>query len=545
MLRTVMSFRTKITLSIGMLALGCVLLGAMVLWTSGRAQLDSERLNASYEELNVYLELSTVISRIFKDIRRAINDGDRLAAFDVDGAEAEAFAVLSPIATEIEYEFQTGDRDAADDAEVVRYAGLVSSLNSAFQAVRDAQERTLAGDPGAGTDLYEHLNETIDEVVTQLIDDGRIDERHEVDTTLAHIRSTNDTAFRVTIAVTLLSLVFAIGCAVVLAAQLRRPLAKLATAASAFGAGSLQHRILIDGGGEFAALGGRFNAMADELMSQRRAVEAARASLERKVAERTQALRSANAELHSRDETRRQFFADIGHELRTPITALRGEAEVALRAKQDKEAAYREALEQIVELSGQLTRFVNDIFLIARAQAGFADMRGQTLDLIEEVGAAVEQMRAIALERGSELRMESADREALVEGDRQRLRQLTQILLRNAFEHGKDGVNVVVSVDRIDSEWELSVADTGPGFAAEDVERVFERFYRGAKSARSNSAVGTGLGLPIARSIVLGHGGRIWIDTTAANGAVVRARFPAAGSLPMRSSASPDRGRPA
>ena len=186
---------------------------------------------------------------------------------------------------------------------------------------------------------------------------------------------------------------------------------------------------------------------------------------------------------------------------------------------------------------------LNDIFLIARAQTGFADMRGQTLDLIEEVSAAVEQMRAIASERGSELRMEAADGEAFVEGDRQRLRQLTQILLRNAFEHGKDGVSVVVSVDRIDSEWELAVADDGPGFAAEDLERVFERFYRGAKSARSGSAVGTGLGLPIARSIVLGHGGRIWIDRSAANGAVVRARFPAAGPVPRHAAASPDLGK--
>lgn len=538
-----MSFRTKITLSIGMLALGCVLLGAIVLWTSGRAQLDSERLKDSYEELNVYLELSTVVSRTFKDLRRDIDDADSFVAFDVDEAEAETFAVLSPLQAEIEQEFQTGDRDADDDLEVARYAGLISGLNSAFQTVRDAQERTLAGDPDSGTDLSDRLTETIDDVVMQLIDEGRIDERHEVDMTLAHIRDTNYIASRVTIAVTLLSLMFAISCAVVLTAQLRRPLAKLATAASQFGAGSLHHRILIEGGGEFAALGARFNAMADELMSQRRAVEAARASLERKVAERTQALRSANAELHSRDETRRQFFADIGHELRTPITALRGEAEVALRAKQDKETAYREALEQIVELSGQLTRFVNDIFLIARAQTGFADMRGQTLDLIEEVGAAVEQMRAIASERGSELRMEAADGEAFVEGDRQRLRQLTQILLRNAFEHGKDGVSVVVSVDRIDSEWELAVADDGPGFAAEDLERVFERFYRGAKSARSGSAVGTGLGLPIARSIVLGHGGRIWIDRSAANGAVVRARFPAAGPVPRHAAASPDLGK--
>ena len=205
---------------------------------------------------------------------------------------------------------------------------------------------------------------------------------------------------------------------------------------------------------------------------------------------------------------------------------MRGEAEIALRVRQDRQETYRAALSQIIGIADQLTRFVNDIFLVAREQAGVLDIRREVTDLKKAVCAGVEQMNSAVDGGQAVLTTAFDDGQALIEGDVQRLGQLVRILLSNAIQHSQPGVRIQVGLHRTEAGWELCVEDDGPGIPEGEVNRVFERFYRAAVPD-GTSPGGTGLGLPIARSLVNAHGGRIWVDSGRRHGTAVRAVFPA------------------
>jgi len=229
--------------------------------------------------------------------------------------------------------------------------------------------------------------------------------------------------------------------------------------------------------------------------------------------------------LTERDRLRRQFFADIGHELRTPVTAIRGEAEVALRAKTDVETARKNALNTIVSLSEQLTEGVSDLFLIAREQAGVLDFRNHNLCLYEAVADCVDQMQGVVRENGASLRIETEGASLPIDGERNRICQLVRILVSNALTHTQTGVSITVSTALEGDQAVLAVADDGPGIPESERPRVFDRYVRGAKES-ARAASGTGLGLAIAKSIARAHAGTISVGDSASGGTRIEARFP-------------------
>ena len=153
-------------------------------------------------------------------------------------------------------------------------------------------------------------------------------------------------------------------------------------------------------------------------------------------------------------------------------------------------------------------------------------MQRDEVDLRCEVESAVEQMGALADSCACQVTLNLWDGPAPILGEPARLRQLVHILLSNALEHGGSEVSVTVSLGPVPEGWELSVRDDGPGIPVEEERAVFERFYRGARSARKDSNAGTGLGLPIAQSIVIAHGGRIWSERPKGGGAWLRIILP-------------------
>ncbi|MEL6679618.1 MAG: HAMP domain-containing sensor histidine kinase [Pseudomonadota bacterium] len=311
--------------------------------------------------------------------------------------------------------------------------------------------------------------------------------------------------------------------------RMRAGLSQLSSGAARFAHGDLTHRIKCEGQDEFTQLAEQFNAMATEIQSDRHLRERHRRSLEDSVIERTTELKEANIELLERERQRRIFFADLGHELRTPLTVMRGEAEIALRARRDREAAYGAALTRVVDISDQLTRLVNDIFLLARAQSGMLDLRERPLDLAAVVRASSAEMTNWVEKNGGRIHLSLPDDPAIIEGDETRLMQVLRILVTNAAQHGGERPVITVALERDGSQWRLSVTDTGPGIPMEEREQVFTRFYKGG----GERVGGTGLGLPIARTLVQAHGGRIWIDGAAGSGATFRLTFPMADAAPV------------
>lgn len=523
-----MQVRTKITLCVSILAAVIITCAGLLLWNTQRSTYNHQRSSLAYQQLAGYLQFSGELFRTFKQVRRDLLDGDRVLTFDLDDAEQRLIAIVDDIrVTELQESEVVGLRQDEEYKDMGRLAALQSEVSGAFEDIRKGKEMLAAGNPAeARVFISTTLTDRIDVRISQIIEGAVDDEREEVAEALAKIEQVNRIAFWVAIAATLTGLPLTALVVYTLLLRLRRNLSNLERGAESFGAGQLDHKIPVHGKDEFAKLSHRFNAMAHQLREQHQALEDARISLEHRVAERTEELRAANAELERRDEMRRQFFADIGHELRTPITAVRGEAEVALRAKQDHREIYRSALDRIVEISDQLTRFVNDIFLIARAQAGVADMRRAEIDLNEVITMAVGQLRTLINEHDAQLTLDVPESPAMVEGDMQRLCQLLQILLSNAIKHSQPGARIEVALHLKSDDWRLSVSDNGPGIPMEERPHVFDRFYRGAASAGPEPAQGTGLGLPIAKSIVQGHDGRIRIDPVRSQGTAVHVSLP-------------------
>lgn len=222
-------------------------------------------------------------------------------------------------------------------------------------------------------------------------------------------------------------------------------------------------------------------------------------------------------------EERQRFMAEAAHELRTPLAVLRGQADVAL-ARAGDPAADRAALGHIAAEAGRMARIVDDLFTLARADAGERTVRNEKLFLDDVASDAVSAARPLAQASGIDLDIGRYE-EAALSGDPDRVRQLVSILIDNALKYTPAGGRVRVEAFREpDGRARLVVADTGPGIAAEDLPRVFDRFYRGAGT--KGSVAGAGLGLPIAKWIAEGHGATLDIDTAPGAGTRVVVTFP-------------------
>jgi signal transduction histidine kinase len=296
---------------------------------------------------------------------------------------------------------------------------------------------------------------------------------------------------------------------------LRRPLNALAAGAQALQQGQLQHRIDLSGGDEFAEVARSMNAMADELEQHRRREAQQRLVLEATVRERTADLHQANESLRRTDVRRRQLLADISHELRTPTTAIRGEAEVTLRGREQPVSEYRAALGRIVDISRQLGNVIDDLLAMARTDMETFSLVRQPVALQQPLLDALSQAAALAAEHDVSLKAEGVlPPHCKVFGDAQRLTQLLMLLLDNAIRYSQPGGVVRWRVERRGEAVELRVLDEGIGIPPGELPLVFERHFRG-DAARRHRASGSGLGLPIARALAQAHGGALELHSPA------------------------------
>ena len=310
---------------------------------------------------------------------------------------------------------------------------------------------------------------------------------------------------------------------------LRKPLDDLASGAQALQRGELGHRIPLSGRDEFAAVAQGMNTMAAELALHRQREAQTREGLESQVQARTAELQQALDALRQADVQRRQLFADISHELRTPTTVIRGEAEVSLRGAIKPVDEYRAALQRIVDTARQLGLVIDDLLTMARSDVDALALNRAPLDARAPLQDAVAQATALAHDHGVQLQVLHwpAEPQALV-GDAQRLRQLGLVLLDNAVRYSRPGGLVRVQARPLPASSAVlafEVMDDGIGIPADELPHVFERNFRG-RQARSHRADGSGLGLAIARTLARAHGGDITIDSPPGRGTRVTLRLP-------------------
>ena len=237
------------------------------------------------------------------------------------------------------------------------------------------------------------------------------------------------------------------------------------------------------------------------------------------------------------EERMRQFVADASHELRTPLTTIRGFAELyrqgAYRSPEEAERLVR----RIEDEAARMGLLVEDLLLLARLDMA----RPLTMDRLELrviASDAVIAARAVAPDRPIALDIPDGTGPLVVEGDEARLRQVVGNLMTNALVHTPAGTAVTLRLRAEPGQAVIEVVDNGPGLAPEQVQRVFERFYRAdaARTRRSpasqEAGSGTGLGLAIVAALVVAHRGVVEVDTLPGHGATFRVRLPMAPQLP-------------
>jgi signal transduction histidine kinase len=240
------------------------------------------------------------------------------------------------------------------------------------------------------------------------------------------------------------------------------------------------------------------------------------------------------ARVHDSFEQLRRFTADASHELRTPLTAMRSVGEVALQKSLDP-AAYRDVIGSMLEEVDRLTRLVESLLTLTRAESGRIPLAREVVDLGALAASVADYLRVLAEEKEQTLALVAAA-QVNAECDPTILRQGLINLLHNAIKYTPDRGSIRVQVTKtLAGEAAIEVEDTGRGIPAVHQKQIFERFYR-ADQGRSRDSGGVGLGLAIARWAVEANGGRIELESEDDKGSLFRIVLPLAGGSSQRAS---------
>jgi len=288
----------------------------------------------------------------------------------------------------------------------------------------------------------------------------------------------------------LVALVLSVLLAWLVARSVSRPLERVATAAGAIAQGDLTRRAPVSGPKEVQDLARAFNRMA--------------------------------ARVAATQQAQRDLVANVSHELKTPLTSVQGFSQAILDGTAADPAAVERAARVIHDEAERMRRMVDGLLSLARFDAGQVQMAQEPVDLGLLLARCLERLGPQAEAAGDELSL-SAPEGLVVTGDHDWLTQVFVNLLDNGIRHTQNG-RVEVAARRVGDTIEVTVTDTGEGIPAEDLSRIFERFYQADRSRRRKG--GVGLGLPIAREVVQLHGGEITAASVVGLGSRFTVRLP-------------------
>jgi signal transduction histidine kinase len=524
-------YRTLLVASFLAIVLLAFAAAAVAIWGATEARYHLQRVEFANAVLHDQLDLKADTYAMLRRLSDNLGDDPpvRSAMPDEERERAAILGALDKIRSGIAREIAFTRRRDDELEELLRLAEIERGLLFLLAQYRQALTLVEVGRATEGRRLFEDsLRELTGEGFRRLFDEAIAEEEEETRDAQAEAA----TALRqVTLAGQVggaAAALLAAAALTVLLGRLRRPLSELVGAAQAVASGDLDRRVRLEPGrrDEFAGLAASFNAMVEEVARSRQGDAEARRMLEEEVASRTAELARANDELRRADAMRRRFLADVSHELRTPLTVIRGEAEVTLRGEAPRGAEeYRKVLGRIADQAVHTARLVDDLLFVARAEAGEPRLSMQAVALDILVRRCVADAEALARDSGIGIVLGESAGDVTVQGDPGRLRQAFIILIDNAVRYSEPGKGVEVSLLPTPAGVAVRVADGGIGIAEEELPRIFDRFWRGARAAERHSG-GSGLGLPLAKSIIEAHGGAIGVTSRIGEGTAVTVTLP-------------------
>ncbi len=272
--------------------------------------------------------------------------------------------------------------------------------------------------------------------------------------------------------------------------QITRPLVQIRKASNAISQGDHSVRIKVRSGNELGRVATAFNEMAEEIEKQ--------------------------------DQMRKQMVADVAHELRTPLTVMRSNIEAMLDGILEPS---EEELGELHDEVGRLSRMIDDLRILSLADSGELPIVKQPVDIRQLLGTIVTRYTALAESNDITLVFDDSARPLIVFADADKLQQAIRNLLENALHYTPQGGRVRVTAVEDSGNAKLSIIDTGSGIQPAEIEKLFERFYRGDRSRNRNSG-GSGLGLSIVQQIAELHGGSVNVVSPDGAGAIFTIKLP-------------------
>lgn len=517
--------RALLVIAAVLIASGCAAIVLLTLSRISHAAYFLDRAGRSYEQLALVTKLEADMQALLLDsgvaaLARSPSQADSVTH---RAQEIERGLALYLASIQGEHELMRKHGEAADDGgeaeEAVALRAVFEALLKDSNGMASPARVQLDSQPSAASSLFatrvEELRGRVHQIVAR--------ERREIEETMSSMTAMRRGYFRLGLLVASATVLGLIAILLYLNAAVVAPIAVLRSGAERIGQGDLSVRVQSVGPRDVAELGGQFNDMAQRLADQHAALQASHDMLEHTVAERTRELEAKTGQLEQIDRTRRLFFAKLGHELRTPVTVLRGEAEVALRDRHADVDSLREALLHIVANGDALHRRLEDLLALARSEDGRIALDRQCIDLARCARRAAAQATAFAASNGVKLVFDDAPQQAYCHGDESWLRQALLALIDNAVKFSPSGGVVTVRLLKTGRESSIEVSDEGPGVSEPVVQRLFEPYVQDESGLRRG---GSGLGLAVARWVMEQHDGRIAAGNRDGGGFVVTMSIP-------------------
>ena len=485
--------------------------GIVIVWASERTKTHVNRFELAQSSYEAHLRLESHSYQLFKQFGDAMMIGDS----DKGDNERELKTLIrediSVIRTIIVDEIQSVGEEEVEELDSLgqiedklellfsRFDSLVSTVSADDISVRWDEFRQL-------------LSDEIDKEFRTMILDALDEEQEEMNETRALIISDVRITRLMGIVFAVSSLVLGLLALLLFQRYVFNPMQRLMEGVKQMQQGTLTQPLKMTGTLEIDRISDVLNSFAADVKTDSDALLDENASLASTLKERNRELETLLDEARENTKLRQRLLADVSHELRTPLTVIQGESDITLRNANASEAELRDALNRARTAAAHTAGIVNDLLLISRQEEGH-------LNLDTKPTRLGKLLRDTSLLASLPVTIDDeSETEIMVLVDRLRFRQALLALLQNSHGHGARAIDI--RVQRQHNECHIIVEDDGPGMNEADRSQAFSRFYRGSNTS-VNYSEGFGLGLPIVKSIMEAHAGRVSLGVSQQGGLAV------------------------
>ncbi|WP_170403425.1 sensor histidine kinase [Ruegeria arenilitoris] len=473
-------------------------LAGLTLYSLEKTRWWDARISLAQESYGLHLRLEADLYRLFKQHGDALLIGDRDDGVSEVELQEKIARTLDAIRKTIAREIQMVGEEEFEELE------LLDEIEDDIEAVNAAiANLSEVGSPIETFVRIERLaallDGDIDDELDQKIQAALDEEVEEVEEVLAEAATFRKWNERLVYVIVLAAIGVLLVAVVSFNRQIRKPLTLLADGVGRLRRADYSKPVDLGGSREFRELGTVLNSMAEGLAAREASRAEQKRQLEDTVAARTFELQQLIDKLEMGEENRKRLMADISHELRTPLAIILGEADVTLRTSDTLSEDTSDSLARIRDSAKHTNQIVDDMLTVARFEAGQLRLDRKETDLRKVVRDAVAMFP-------DPVQVESPEGMVMASVDEVRLRQSVLALLQNARRYG--GPTISATLEEGLASCSITIEDDGPGLSAAEKSQAFDRFFRGS-NASGQGIEGSGLGLPVVKSIVEAHGGTV------------------------------------